>query len=209
MVVVRPWSLFDDSMTPFAAVAHAYEGLFELETVRYRVDGTNSTGNEFEELHQVDMVNRIEYSVLEAIIRVVPDLAVGDTLREESLIINGKYYIRRAVNNIAHDFGPEDQTYESSESGWVLFRGVMNHPEEDYPWTPFGDLGGLPWSRERAEDWFDNVDLVGNTEVDGQPAVHYRASRSSVPDDESDLHTIVNYMFGREWKTYIAESRTT
>ena len=197
MVVVRPWSLFDDSMTPFAVVAHAYEGLFELETVRYRVDGTNSTGNEFEELHQVDMVNRIEYSVLEAIIRVVPDLAVGDTLREESLIINGKYYIRRAVNNIAHDFGPEDQTYESSESGWVLFRGVMNHPEEDYPWTPFGDLGGLPWSRERAEDWFDNVDLVGNTEVDGQPAVHYRASRSSAPDDESDLHTIVTYVHGK------------
>ena len=197
MVVVRPWSLFDDSMTPFAAVAHAYEGLFELETVRYRVDGTNSTGNEFEEHHQLDMVNRIEYSVLETIVRVVPDSAVGDTLREESLIINGKYYRRRAVNNIAHDFGPEDQTYESSESGWVLFWDVMNHPEEGYLWTPFGDFGGLPWSRQSAEESFDNVELVGDTDIDGQPAVHYRASRSFAPEDESDLYTIVNYLHGK------------
>ena len=61
LAIVRPWSLSDYYMSPFAAVAHAYEGLYELETVRYRVDGTNSSGQEFVELHQVDMVNRIEY----------------------------------------------------------------------------------------------------------------------------------------------------
>ena len=45
LALVRPWSIFDDSMSPFAAVAHAYDGLFELETVRYRVDGTTAWGN--------------------------------------------------------------------------------------------------------------------------------------------------------------------
>lgn len=73
----------------------------------------------------------------------------------------------------------------------------MIHPEGDYVWAPFGQFGGLPWSRENAEESFDNVELVGDAEVGGQPAVHYRASRSSVPKDESDLHTIVHYMFGK------------
>ena len=34
LVVVRPWSLFDDSVTPFAAVAHAYEGLVDFASRR-------------------------------------------------------------------------------------------------------------------------------------------------------------------------------
>ena len=54
-------------MSPFAAVAHAYDGLFELETVRYRVDGTNSSGQEFVQHHQVDMVKRIDHSVLQIV----------------------------------------------------------------------------------------------------------------------------------------------
>ena len=64
LVVLRPLSFFEETMSPFAAVAHAYDGLFELETIQYRINGTNSTGNEFEEHHQLDMVNRIGFWVL-------------------------------------------------------------------------------------------------------------------------------------------------
>ena len=196
LVIVRPWSLFDDSMTPFAAVAHAYEGLLELETVLYRIDGTNSSGQEFEELHQVDMINRIEHSVMRTDLSSLPGPAIGVPSSQEFLKINGKHYIRLPGTTV-EDFGPEVQTYESSEAGWGLFPDAMTHPKEGYPWAPFGKFGGLPWSRENAEESFDTVELVGDTVVDGQPAIHYRASRSSAPKDESDLHTIVYYMFGK------------
>ena len=196
LVVVRPWSLFDDSVTPFAAVAHAYEGLFELETVRYRIDGTNSSGQEFEELHQVDMVNRIEYSVSRTELPSGFGTVAGGTLRQEFLKITGKLYVRHGAT-VVPDFGPNAQVSESSDPGWGLFPDAMRHPKEGYPWAPFGKFGGLPWSRESAEGSFDKVELVGDTEVDGQPAVHYRVSRSSAPKDESDLHIVVNYEFGK------------
>ena len=195
LAIMRPWSLFDDSMTPFAAVAHAYDGLFELETVRYRIDGTNSSGQEFEELHQVDMVNRIEHSVLRADLSSVPGLPIGAS-RQEFLRINGKHYIRHSTA-VVEEFASEQWASESSAAGWGLFPDAMRHPKEGYPWAPFGKFGGLPWSRESAEESFDKVELVGDTEVDGQPAVHYRASRSSGPKDESDLHTIVIYVHGK------------
>ena len=196
LVIVRPWSLFDDSMTPFAAVAHAYDGLFELETVRYRIDGTNSSGQQFEEVHQVDMVNRIEHSISHIDMSSVPGPVAGGASRQEFLRLNGKHYIRlqRAA---VEDFGPEVQSYESSEAGWGLFPDAMRHPKEGYPWAPFGKFGGLPWSRENAEESFDHVELVGDTVVEGQPAIHYRASRSSAPEDEGELHTIVYYVFGK------------
>lgn len=73
----------------------------------------------------------------------------------------------------------------------------MRHPKEGYTWAPFGQFGGLPWSPENAKDSFDKVEFVGDTEVDGQPAVQYRASRSSVPEDESDIHPIVYYVHGK------------
>ena len=73
----------------------------------------------------------------------------------------------------------------------------MRHPKEGYPWAPFREFGGLPWSSENAEESFDKVELVGDTEVDGQPAIHYRASRMSAPEHESDLHPIVSYWRGK------------
>ena len=196
LVIVRPWSLFDDSMSPFAAVAHAYEGLFELETVHYRIDGTNSSGQQFEELHQVDMVNRIEHSVSRIDMSSVPGPMIGGASRQEFLKINGNHYIRLQGATV-EDFGPEVQTYESSEAEWGLFPDAMRHPKEGYPWAPFGKFGGLPWSRESVEESFDTVELVGDAVVDGQPAVHYRVSRSSAPEDRSDLHGIVYYQFGK------------
>ena len=194
--IVRPWSLFDDSMTPFAAVAHAYDGLFELETVRYRIDGTNSSGQVFEQLHQVDMINRIEYSVSHIDMSWVPGPIAGGITRQEFIQVNGKLYVRHGATTV-QDFGPEAQVSESFDPGWGLFPDAMTHPEDGYPWAPFGKFGGLPWSRENAEDRFDKVELVGDTVVDGQPAIHYRASRSSAPKDENDLHTIVYYVFGK------------
>ena len=195
LAIVRPWSLFDDSTTPFAAVAHAYDGLFELETVRYRVDGTNSSGQQFVQLHQVDMVNRIEYSVLRNDMPSVPGLTAGDTIRQEFLTINGKLYVRHPVTAV-QDFGPEAQVSETSAAGWALFPDAMRHPKEGYPWAPFRKFGGLPWSSENAEESFDKVELVGDTEIDGQPAVHYRALGMSAPEHESELHPIVSYWEG-------------
>ena len=132
LVIVRPWSLFDDSMTPFAAVAHAYDGMLELETIRYRVDATNSSGQEFKEIHQVDMVNRIEHSVSRIDMSSVPGPVVGAASRQEFLRINGKHYIRLQGATV-EDFGPEVQTYESSETGWGLFPDAMRPSEGRLP----------------------------------------------------------------------------
>ena len=142
MVIVRPWSLLDDSMSPFAAVAHAYDGLFELETVRYRVDGMNSSGQKFVQQHQVDMVNRIEHSVLRTDLSSVPGLAVGGNSRQEFLKINGKHYIRHSTA-VVEEFASEQWVSESSAAGWALFPDAMRHPKEGYPWAPFSEFGGL------------------------------------------------------------------
>ena len=200
LAIVRPWTLFDDSMSPFVAVANAYDGLFELETVRYRVDGTNSSGQEFLQHHQVDMVNRIEYSVSQMVAGLVLGPAVGDAFRQEFLKIDGKHYIRRSTAAV-EDFAPDQWVSESSSGGWALFPDPMSPPKEGYPWVPFGEFGGLPWNRESGEESFDKIDLVGDTEIDGQPVVHYRASRRSAPEHESDLHPMVHYMDGKRLET--------
>ena len=199
LVIVRPWSLLDDSMTPFAAVTHAYDGLFELETVRYRADVTTSSGNPWVEYHQVDMVNRIEHTAHEAVIYAVPGASVGDIINFETLFINGKLYKRfEAGVSIVQDFGPDVEVAESSESGWTLFPNAMSHPKEEYPWAPFGKFGGLPWSRERVEDSFDKVEVIGDAELDGLPAMHYRATISPTREEnEGDLPAIVNYVHGK------------
>lgn len=61
--VVQPW-FPPDSESHFVAVADAYHGLFELETVRYRLDGNDSFGEPFVLLRQVDNVKRVHYSAL-------------------------------------------------------------------------------------------------------------------------------------------------
>ena len=200
LVIVQPWSLFDDSMTPFAAVAHAYDGLFELETIRYRVDGTNSIGNAFEERYQLDMVNRIQYWVLHADLPKLYDSDPGETLQQEFLIINGIQYERPSVTTIP-GFVPEESASETSNGGWnPSFSDPDRHPNDGHVWVPFGEFGGLPWSRENAEESFDNVELVGDTEVDGQPVVHYRATSEFVPD-ETDRDPVVYYMDGKRLET--------
>ena len=153
LVIVRPWSLFDDSITPFAAVAHAYEGLLELETVRYRVDGIDSSGYRFIRNHQIDMVNRIHYNAMQ----VDTDLA-GNALVIEWIIVGGREYKRDWLSGGEWAF--------SSEPG---------------DWASIGDLVGLPWNRAGAEDRFDQVELMGNVEINGRPAVHYRASKRARP----------------------------
>ena len=198
LALVRPWSLLDDSMSPFAAIAHAYDGLFDLETVRYRAEVTNSLGNQWVENHQVDMVNRIEHTMHETVIYAAPGASFGDTVNFETLIINGKQYQRfEAGLNLVQDFGPDVEVAESSESGWTPFPNSMRHAKEEYPWAPFGKFGGLPWSRENAEDSFDKVELIGDTEIDGRPAVHYRATISPARENEDDLPAIVNYVHGK------------
>ncbi len=188
LAIARPWSLFEDAMSPFAAVAHAYEGLYELETVRYRVDGTNGSGQEFVELYQVDMVNRIEYRVEQTVLG-----------SQEFVRINGNHYVRRSPEGV-ESFTSRDWDSASSDSataGWSLFPDPIRHPKEGYPWAPLGKLGGIPWSRETTEESFDKVELVGNAEVDGQPVIHYRASRRSEHEDRGDRPLMVRNMYGK------------
>ena len=201
LVIVRPWSLLDDSMTPFAAVAHAYDGMLELETVRYRIDGTNITGNEFEQHHQLDMINRIEYWVLHAKLPKLSDSDPDHTLQQEFVLIDGIQYERQSVTTFP-GFVPEVSSSESLNGGWrPFFTDPERQPKDDYAWLPFGEFGGLPWRRENAEESFDNVELVGYTEVDGQPVVHYRATKSFESEDESDMESFVHYIDGKRLET--------
>ena len=153
LAVVRPWSIFDDSMSLFAAVAHAYDGLYEVETVRYQVDGDDSFGQHYVSIHQVDMVNHIRYSAT----WLGTDPA-SNPPSTESITLNGKAYDRNRT-------GGGEWTFSRDTKGWA----------------PFGDFGGLPWSREDTEDRFDRVELVGEVEIDGLLVIHYRATRRITP----------------------------
>ena len=153
LAIVRPWSLLDDSMSPFAAVAHAYDGLLELETIRYRVDGIDSSGYQFIRNHQIDMVNRIHYNAMQ-----VDTDPAGNPLVIEWIIVGGREYKRDWLSGGEWAF--------SSEPG---------------DWASIGDLVGLPWNLAGAQDRFDQVEVMENVEINGRPAVHYRASKRARP----------------------------
>ena len=180
--------------SPFAAVAQAYDGLLNFETVFYRVDGTNIHGQDFVQHHQVDMLNRVDYSVSWSVARLISEF-----FGNESLIVDGMRYTRPLARPPEVDSG----TWVSGSVGvrWKLFPDSERHPKEGYPWVPFGQLGGLAGGREGVEKHFDKVEFVGASEIDGQPAVHYRASRSSAPMNETDLHPVVSYMHGKRLET--------
>ena len=187
LVIARPWSLFDDSMSPFAAVAHAYDGLIELETVRYRIDSSGSLENQYSTLLQVDLVNRIEYSVETDRL----DLGSG-SLKSESILINGKAYTKTTTSDgeppiAGYRLGMEGEEIIEYENGVWVFDGEVKS------WNPFGSLGGLPWRREDAEEQFDEVELVEVGEIEGQPVVRYRASRTGrfTASDVHGLRTMV------------------
>lgn len=187
LVIVRPWSLFDDSMTPFAAVAHAYDGLIELETVRYRIDSSGSLGNQYSTLLQVDLVNSIEYSVETD--RLDPG---SGSLKSESILINGKAYTKTTTSDgeppiAGYRLGMEGEEIIEYEYGVWVFEGEVKS------WNPFGSLGGLPWRREDAEEQFDEVELMEVGEIEGQPVVRYRASRTGrfTASDVHGLRTMV------------------
>ena len=162
LALVRPWSIFDDSMSPFAAVAHAYDGLSELETLRYRVDGIDSSGYQFIRNHQIDTVNRIHYNAMQ-----VDTDPAGNPLVIEWIIVGGREYKRDWLSGGEWAF--------SSEPG---------------DWASIGDLVGLPWSRAGAEDRFDQVEVMGSVEIDGRPAVHYLASKRARPTGTSGYSTL-------------------
>ena len=196
--LVQPWSPSDPA-SHFLAVAHAYDGLFELETVRYRVDGDDSFGQRYVQLSQVDNVKRVHYSAL-----WLGTNSTDGRPSHEWAIVDGKQYDREqlafgrdttpirivplpslspqdlpAIRKLAVlDAGQraQDQSTVSQDVPlspgeiWVLSR-------ETRGWEPFGDLGGLPWGRQEIEERFDRVERIGEVEVDGQPAVHYRAER--------------------------------
>ena len=153
LAIVRPWSLLDDSMSPFAAVAHAYDGLLELETIRYRVDGIDSSGYQFIRNHQIDSVNRIHYNAMQ-----VDTDPAGNPLVIEWIIVGGREYKRDWLSGGEWAF--------SSEPG---------------DWASIGDLVGLPWNLAGAQDRFDQVEVMENVEINGRPAVHYRASKRARP----------------------------
>lgn len=157
LVIVRPWSLLDDSMTPFAAVAHAYDGLHELETLHYRVDVIDSSGYQFVRHHQIDMVNRVHYYAME-----IDTDPAGNPLVIEWIIKDRREYKR----------------------DW-LSRGEWTLVGELGEWASLEGHVGLPWSPADAEERFDQVELIGSVEIDGRPAVHYRASKRSKPGEKS------------------------
>ena len=187
LVALRPWSFFEEAVSPFAAVAHAYDGLIELETVRYRIDSSGSLGNQYSTLLQVDLVNRIEYSVETD--RLDPG---SGSLKSESILINGKAYMKTTTSDgeppvAFYRLGMESEDIIEYEIGVWVFDGEVKS------WNPFGSLGGLPWRREDAEEQFDEVQLVEVGEIEGQPAVRYRASRTgrSTASDVHGLRTMV------------------
>ncbi|MDE2860132.1 MAG: hypothetical protein OYI31_00655 [Chloroflexota bacterium] len=153
LAVVRPWSNLDDSVSLFTAVAHAYDGLYEFETVHYRVDGDDSFGQRSVTTHKVDMVNHIHYWATWPGTDPASNAPSG-----ESITIEGKAFDRNWASN----------------GEWMFSR-------ETKGWDPFGDLGGLPWSSEVAADRFDRIEKLGEVEIDGLPVVHYRATRRLKP----------------------------
>ena len=74
---------------PYEAVTQAYAGLLDFESVFYRVDGTNIHGQDFVQHHQVDMVNRVDYSVFWSIVS-----QMGEFFGTESLVVDGMRYTR-------------------------------------------------------------------------------------------------------------------
>ena len=184
----------NNPMSPFAAVAQAYDGLLNFETVFYRVDTTNIYGQDFVQHHQVDMVNRIDYSVFWSVVSLI-----GEFHGTESIKVDGMHYTRPLAGPLEVESG----TWVSGSVGvrWKLFPDAERHPKEGVPWVPFGQLGVLAWGREGAEEYFDQVKLVGDSEIDGQPAIHYRASKSSAAVVENVPHPIVSYMDGKRLET--------
>ena len=184
----------EGQQNPFAAIARAYDGLLDFETVFYRVDGTNIHGQDFVQHHQVDVVNRIDYSVFWSVVSMISEF-IGN----ESLKVDSMHYTRPLAGPLEVDSG----TWVSGSVGvrWKLFPDAERHPKEGYPWAPFGQLGGLAGGREGVEKHFDKVEFVGDSEIDDQLVVHYRASRSSAPEDVSDIHPIVSYMDGKRLET--------
>ena len=181
-------------MSPFEAVTLAYAGLLDFETVFYRVDGTNIHGQDFVQHHQVDVVNRIDYSVFWSVVS-----QISEFFGTESIKVDGMHYTRPLAGPPEVDSG----TWVSGSVGvrWKLFPDSERHPKEGYPWVPFGQLGVLAEGREGVERHFDKVELVGDSEIDGQPAIHYRASRSSAPAVENVPPPIVSYMDGKRLET--------
>ena len=181
-------------VSPFAAVTRAYDGLLDFETAFYRVDTTNIHGQDFVQHHQVDMVNRIDYSVSWSVVRLISEFHGS-----ESIKVDGMHYSRPLAGPLEVESG----TWVSGSVGvrWKLFPDSERHPKEGYPWVPFGQLGVLAWGREGAEEYFDEVELVGDYEIDGHPAIHYRASRSSTALVENVPHPIVSYMDGKRLET--------
>ena len=184
----------NNPMSPFAAVAQAYDGLLNFETVFYRVDTTNIYGQDFVQHHQVDVVNRVDYSVFWSVVSLISEFHGN-----ESLIVDGMHYTRPLAGLLEVESG----TWVSGSVGvrWKLFPDAERHPKEGVPWVPFGQLGVLAWGREGAEEYFDQVKLVGDSEIDGQPAIHYRASKSSAAVVENVPHPIVSYMDGKRLET--------
>ena len=61
----------------------------------------------------------------------------------------------------------------------TLFPNTMSHPEGGISLgTVWKSSEGFLGVVRDAEDSFDKVEVIGDAELDGQPAVHYRASRS-------------------------------
>ena len=140
-------------MTPFAAVAHAYDGMLELETIQYRVDSIDSEGYQFVRSHQIDLVNRIHYYSLQ-----VDTDHEGMPLLIERTIRDSREYKRDWL----------------SDGEWTL-------ASEGNEWASLEGHVGLPWSQTSAEDRFDQVEVMGIVEIDGRPARHYRASKRGRP----------------------------
>ena len=141
------------SSSPLVAVAEAYEGLFSLETVRYRIDGSNSDGTRFTQLFQVDLPRQIFYRAL----WLDDSVPSSDPPKSELLTIGGTQYVR--------------QSDAVSQGSWRSLGQVSGS-------APLREFVDLPLNPDTREQRYDRVRRLPDEEINGVPVQHYVAERS-------------------------------
>ena len=156
--------------SPWGAVAQAYEGLLSLETVKYRVDGSNSDGSRFTQLFQVDFPGQIYYRAL----WLEDSDPFSGAPNSELLTIEGIQYVR-------HDDALSDREWQTM--------GRVSGSD------PFQEFADLPWNPITARR-FDDVRRLPDEELEGVAVRHYVAERVVVGDSSEIQNDTIHLWLG-------------